>query len=281
MPEARFRRILFALLGAATMTAPAAAADAPQSTLDVAYTVAFWAVPFGHTRYEGKIAANSYDAKMHFETGGVVSVFWSSTIDANVNGKIAAHTVTPTIYDSYSQDHNSKKQRVKVSFADGNATLFADPPFKTNKYPVSEEQKKGAIDPMSAITQILTGVKADAKNPCGTGAQVFDGRRRYDVTLTYVKDEPVKLTNGQFNGTAHLCQLHYNQIAGFKQKIVAEGKALPPMFADFADVASEGAPSGHYVILVKAWSTLSLGTVTVTLDSAKVDGKTPFTSVKS
>ncbi len=281
MPEARFRRILFALLGAAAIAIPAAAADAPQSSLDVAYTVAFWAVPFGHTWYEGKIASNSYDAKMHFETSGVISVFWNSIIDANVNGKIAAHTITPAVYDSYSQDHNSKKQRVKVSFDNGDSTLFADPPFKTNKYPVSEELKKGAVDPMSAITQILAGLKADAKNPCGTGAQVFDGRRRYDLTFTYVRDEPVKLTNGQFNGTAHLCQIHYNQIAGFKQKIVAEGKALPPMFADFADVMSEGAPSGHYVIAVKVWSTLSWGTVTVTLDSAKVDGKTPFSSVKS
>ncbi|HTQ13918.1 MAG TPA: DUF3108 domain-containing protein [Rhizomicrobium sp.] len=274
MPEFRFGGLVLAALVAAVAPLPAAAQDpqAPRpTTLDVGYSIAFWGIAFGHTDYDGKFAGGAYDSKSHFETSGIVSVFWNSTIDAVANGRVGAHSIAPNVYDSYSQDHNSKRQRVKVTFEDDDPTTFADPPYNTTKYPVSEEQKKGAVDPMSAITTILAGVKADTKNPCGAGVQVFDGRRRYDVTFTYLGDEKASVP-GVWSGNVHKCQIHYNQIAGYKQKIVKEGKALPPMFADFADVPAAGAPNGRFVVAVRLWSALSWGTVTATIDQLKVDG---------
>ncbi|HEY5337856.1 MAG TPA: DUF3108 domain-containing protein [Rhizomicrobium sp.] len=276
MRKVQLRQILLAVLASVALATPVAADTATQpSTLNVAYAIAFWAIPFGHTAYDGKIAANDYSAKMHFETSGVVSLFWKSKIDAVVNGGIGPHTITPAVYDSYSQDRDKPVQRVKVSFAKDVPETLAEPAYNTTKYPVSDAQKKGAVDPMTAITEILAGVKVTERDPCGTGVQVFDGRRRYDVAFSYIKDEPVKLANGVFNGNAHLCQIHYNQIAGYKQKIVKEGKSLPDMFVDFAEVPAPGTPNKHYLVAVKLWASLSLGTVTATLDELKVDGTPP------
>ena len=196
-------------------------------------------------------------------------------IDATVNGGISAHSVSPAIYDSYSRNRSNPLQRVIVTFGNDIPTIFADPVYDTTKYPVSEAQKKDAVDPMSAATSIFTGAKADEKHPCGTSAQVFDGRRRYDLNLTYLKDEPVTLSNGLFNGSAHLCEIHYNAIAGYPQRLVSNRRAPPKIFADFVDIPAPGTPSGHFMVAVKLWSTLSLGTVTVTLDAIKVDGATP------
>jgi hypothetical protein len=262
------------LAAALTMAAPALGQAAP-GALSVGYTMAFWGIPFGHTDYDGTLGTNSYTAKAHFETSGLVSIFWKSTIDTTVNGAIGAHSIQPAIYDSYAQDRDKPMERVKVTFGAGAPVTLAEPAYDTTTYPVSDEQKKEAVDPMSAITSIIAGVRADAKNPCGTGARIFDGRRRYDVVFTYLKDEPVQLDNKLFNGTAHLCQIHYNQIAGYKQKIIKEGRELPPMFADFADVNAAGAPNGRYVVAVKLWSSLSYGTVSVTLNNLKVDGAPP------
>jgi hypothetical protein len=273
------RRILLAAVVASVVAVPAAQAQTPGSTLGVGYTIAFWSIAFGQTHYDGTITPTGYSAKMHFETSGIVSLFWKSKIDATVNGNIGPHTITPVVYDSYSQDRDKPVQRVKVSFDALVPVTLAEPAYNTTKYPVTDDQKKGTLDPMSAITAILAGVKVTQHDPCGTGVQVFDGRRRYDVTFSYVKDEPVKLINGAFNGTAHLCQIHYNQIAGYKQKIVKEGKELPPMFVDFADVKADGAPNGHYVVAIKLWASLSLGTVTATLNDLKI-GNAPA-SVKS
>jgi hypothetical protein len=257
------------------LAVPASADPSPTSTLTVSYGIAFWNITLGHANYEGLLGANTYSAKAHFETNGVIGAFWKSVIDATVNGGIGAHFISPATYDSYSRNRGNPLQRVKVTFGSEGSTVLADPIYDTTKYPVSEVQKKDAVDPMSAATSILTGAKADANHPCGTGAQIFDGRRRYDLNLTYLKDEPVTLNNGLFSGSAHLCEIHYDAIAGYPQRIVSSRRAPPKMFADFVDVPAQNAPGGRYVVPVKLWSEMSLGTMTVTVDTIKVDGAAP------
>jgi hypothetical protein len=257
-------------LPAAAGPAKIAAAEPAGGTLSVAYSIAFWGIPFGDTNYDGRFTETGYSARSHFQTNGIVSVFWNAIIDATANGHIAPHQLIPNEYDSFYRRSETKKERVKVTFANNDATTFADPPYNATQWPVTAEQKREAIDPMSAVTLILAGVKADAANPCGTVAPVFDGRRRYDITFTYLKDEQVKLASGVYSGKAHLCQLHYNQIAGYKPKILKEGKAFPPMYADFADVPGPGGPNGHYVVAIKLWSSLSYGTVSAEITQLHV-----------
>ncbi len=246
------------------------------STLSVGYSITFWDVPFGHTSYDGTLGPNSYSAVAHFETSGVIGVFWKSVIDATVSGGISTQTIAPALYDSYAQNRNRPLQRVKVTFENGDPSTAADPPFSLNNFPVTDEQKRGAVDPMSAVTSILAGESATAANPCGDGAKVFDGRRRYDITLTYLRDEPVKLNNGLFSGDAHVCQVHYKQIAGYDQALVRRGRPFPDTFMDVVTLPIADAPNGHYTIPVKFWTSLSLGTMAVTLNSIKVDGADPL-----
>jgi len=262
--------VLLVALSVPALAGPAKVADiVPQyGTLSLAYSIAFWGIPFGQTNYDGRFTDTGYSARSHFQTSGIVSMFWQAIIDATANGRIAQHRLIPNEYDSYYRRSEEKKEQLKVTFANGDATTFADPPYNMTQWPVTAEQKRDAVDPMSAVTLILAGVKADAANPCGTVAPVFDGRRRYDITFSYMKDEPVKLASGLYNGRAHLCQLHYNQIAGFKPKILKEGKAFPPMYADFADVP--GGANGHYVVALKLWSALSWGTVSAELTRLQV-----------
>lgn len=265
----RMASLLFAtLLGAGAAPAQTdgdatAIAHGPPS-LGIAYSIAFWGIPFGATSYEGEFPQGSYSASSHFQTSGIVSLFWQATIDAEASGRIGAGMLVPARYDSFYRRGSSKKERVLVTHDGNRVTTFADPPYDTNKYPVTEAQKLEAVDPMSAITLVLTGVKADRLNPCGTIAPVFDGRRRYDITFTYLHDQAAKLGN-LFSGTAHLCSVHYRQIAGFKPKILKEGAAFPPIYALFADIPAPGAPNGRYVVALKLWADLGWGTVSAEL----------------
>jgi hypothetical protein len=251
-----------------------AGVDQPKSgSIEVAYTISFWSLPFGHTSFDAHFADNAYRTASHFETTGFVNAFWGAIIDASSSGQVTAHNLSPALYDSYYRRSDTKKERVKVTYAaDGFPTTFADPPYKMTKYPVTDEQKKGAFDPLSAVSVMLAGLKEDASKPCASVIPVFDGRRRYNIELTYIRDEPVKLDNGLWNGKAHLCLVHYNQIAGYKPKILKEGKAFPPIYAWFAEIPSAGAPSGHYVIAIKVSAQMMLGDVTVTLNKLQVQG---------
>jgi len=262
--------LLFMLLA----TTPAFAQQVPR-TLDASYSLSFWGVTFGHIQYSDSLKADAYAAQAHFETQGMVGFFWKSVIDATANGGVTAHAVLPAIYDSHSRNRDHPLQQVKLTYTNDDPTIFFDPPVDLIRFPVSKEQQKGAIDPMSALISMLVGTSAAPKTPCGTGAQVFDGRRRYDVLFTYVKDERLSLDHGLFQGSAHLCELHFVPIAGYPQRLIMDRRDPPKMFADFIDLAETGTPNGRYVIPVKVWAELSLGTVTATLDTIRVDGEVP------
>lgn len=251
--------------------APSESSAVP-GTIEIAYSLAFWGIPFGETSYDGRFSNGGYSASSHFNTSGIVSIFWQATIDATATGHVTEHAVGPLEYDSFFRRGSLKKERVKVIFDTRAVTTFADPPYDTTKYPVTEAQKREAVDPMSAITLVLAGVKADRANPCGTVAPVFDGRRRYNIEFTYIKDEPVTLGK-LYSGSAHLCQVHYRQIAGFKPKILKEGAAFPPIYGDFADIPGQGAPNGHYVVALKVSARLNWGTVSAELTVLHVPPK--------
>lgn len=244
----------------------------PEGSLGVAYTIDFWGIPFGHTDFASKFRGETYSTSSHFETSGIVSLFWQAKIEASSSGALAAHALEPAVYDSLYQRGSDKHERVKVTFAGPAPVVEADPPYDTKHYPVTDEQKKEGLDPLSAVTLILTGIKADSANPCGTVAPVFDGRRRYNIEFTYLKDETPDVSPSLWKGKAHLCQLHYDQVAGFKPKILKEGKAFPPIYGWFVDVPSPNAPDGHYVVALKIWASTGWGTVDATLSELHTDG---------
>jgi hypothetical protein len=231
-------------------------------TVGLAYSIAFWNIPFGQTNYEGHFANGGYTASSHFETSGIVSLFWQAIIDASASGRMTGAALAPGKYDSFYRRGSTKNERVVVTFDRSGVATSADPPYDTTKYPVSDAEKREAVDPMSAITLVLAGVTADHTKPCGTVAPVFDGRRRYDIEFAYLHDEPVKLGT-LFNGTAHLCRLHYKQIAGFKPKILKEGAAFPSIYGDFAEIPAAGAPARRYLVPLKLWARVNWGTVSV------------------
>ena len=199
-------------------------------------------------------------------------MFWQAKIEARSNGQMTPHALSPAVYDSLYQRGADKKERVKVTFSGASPAVEADPPYPPAEIPVTDGQKKEALDPLSAVTLILSELKASPANPCGTVAPVFDGRRRYDIEFTYLKDEKPEVDAALWKGTAHLCQLHYHQIAGFKPKILKEGKSFPPIYGWFADIPSATAPGGHYLLALKIWASTGWGTVAATLSQVHIDG---------
>lgn len=263
-----------ALLAPSGLAAEKVASLPPANAAKVGvdYTIAFWTIPFGSTRFDIRLGADSYQTSSHFETSGIVSAFWQSIIDASSTGQISPRGVAPTEYDSLYRRGSTKRQRVKLTYgSDGMPVVFADPPYNLQKYPVTDAQKKDALDPLGAATSVLAGMRASGSNPCGAIAAVFDGRRRYNIEFTYLRDETVKLENGLYSGKAHLCQLHYDQIAGFKPKILKEGRELPPAFGWFAEIPSASAPHGHFILPLKLWASTGFGTVTATLTQMKIE----------
>ena len=77
---------------------------------------------------------------------------------------------------------------------------------------VSDEQKRGAFDPATAI---MVGL-LKATEPCDRTVPVFDSKRRFDVTIARVRTEPLPGTPVPgMTGDALLCEARLKKIAGY------------------------------------------------------------------
>jgi hypothetical protein len=276
------RSVLAAALVAATV-APAfgvggestSRGTAPGSSLTIAYELYIMGLPLGHVDVAARIENGAYEAQSTMDTRGIISIFWQAHIEAQANGRIHARGLQPALYDSRSRRRSGRQQMTVTYGPNGpiSVVMVPDRPRQAQKYPVTEEQRRNTVDPLSAMLHVATGVTATPQSPCGTAAPVFDGRRRYNIELVYLRSKNVKLGNGAYSGPVLECQVKYIQIAGFKQKIIAEGKRLPPMFAWMVEMRGKADPARRYLIPIRLWANTSWGTAEAEISRVQLDNQ--------
>ena len=257
-----------------------AGAEAPtltSSQLQMAMTLYAGGVTLGKVDLNATIRGDQYHAVSNLQTGGVVNAFWQSQIQATSTGTVAAKEFHPSLYDSFYTGRSDKKQEVSLTY-DGNGPvrLYAEPPYSTTGYEVSPDQQKATFDPLSAITYLVSGVGAEADNPCAIVLPVFDGRRRYNVEITKIKDTQVSMDNGLYKGHALLCQLKYRQLAGFKPRVIKEGASFPTINAWIVTFPS-AITGRNYVVPLRVWADTSYGVIAAVATTLKIDGTFPKT----
>jgi hypothetical protein len=138
------------------------------------------------------------------------------------------------------------------------------PPFEPKSYKaVSPEQKRGALDPLTAAVSGALG----GANPCDRVYPIFDSKRRFDVTLRRVGSETLK--GGEVNGVAGeavVCEAVMKRIAGYdeeRMKRDAYEKAPPRLW--FIAL-----PGFDRLLPVKMEMATSFGTVLGTLKKHSV-----------
>jgi hypothetical protein len=248
-------------------------ATAAASTLDLAYDLYAGGISLGRVGMSAHFQGSDYKAVSTVETRGIVNAFWQSKIEAASNGQLASGRVQPALYDSYSQNRNAERRQVTLTFGpEGPKSLFSDPPYPESRNPVPETQQKKTLDPLSAVIFLTSAISASDAKPCQAVAPIFDGRRRYDVALSFVKKTNVHMDNGLYSGPALVCQVHYNQIAGYQQTLVQQGKKLPAIYAWVAEVPSKTDPTRHYMVPLRVWAETDFGLVVALASQVKLDG---------
>ena len=279
----KIRHAVLALVALAPLAGSALAdggsgGEAPSqagSTLQMAMTLYAGGVTLGKVDLNTKIIGDQYHTVSNLQTSGVVNAFWQSEIQATSTGTVAPKNFHPSLYDSFYTGRSDKKQEVSLTYDNtGPVRLYADPPYSMTGYEVTPEQQKATIDPLSAITMMVTGVLASADNPCGVTLPVFDGRRRYNAEISKVKDTTVSMDNGLYKGKALLCQIKYRQLAGYKPKVIKDGANFPMINAWIATFPSS-ITGRNYVVPLRVWADTSYGVIAAVATSVKIDGVAP------
>jgi len=252
----------------------AADKDGPSSTLELSYDLYVGGISLGKVSMSARFQGEDYKALSTLETKGIVSAFWQSKIEASSSGQLAGGRVQPALYDSFSQNRFVERRHATMTFGpEGPKTLQSDPPYGENRYPVSEDQRRRTLDPLSAAIFLTSSSTGKEAKPCEVTAPIYDGRRRYDVVFNYMKKTDVHMDNGLYSGPAVVCQVHYNQIAGYQQSVIEQNKKFPRMYAWVVSARSSADPNRNYMVPVRVWAETEYGIVVALASQAKVDGQ--------
>jgi Protein of unknown function (DUF3108) len=208
-----------AFAAAVLLAAPACAEDAKwPSSVSSRYKLSFNGFEVGSYSFESTSNGKTYAATSSANVSALFGAFkWKGTITAS--GAVTPENPRPV---SYQMNYRTKSKAGLVRLGFDNASsiksLAVEPKKDPNPeaVPVKPEHMKSVFDPMSAI---MAMTHAGAGNPCSKKLAVFDGKVRFNLTLSPKGQE--RLTEAKPSGQPkelHICKVKYDPVAGHKPK---------------------------------------------------------------
>ncbi|MGE3623814.1 MAG: DUF3108 domain-containing protein [Bdellovibrionales bacterium] len=158
--------------------------------------------------------AGSYDTHLHARTAGYLYKVLKWDGDVSSTGRIKGDRLSPVKYRNI-DTWKDKPKTTELHF-DGRGNIKAEfnpPNTDTNRETVTEDQMRGALDPATALVQMLAHVAVNQS--CTLEVPVFDGKRRFDLRGEDGGKELIDETDyGIYKGAARLCNVSFEMIAG-------------------------------------------------------------------
>jgi hypothetical protein len=232
------RRVLGALvslaMGACGMTAHA------QGRLKAQYTISMAGVSIGQIVWLVDIGDKRYTTSAHGKASGVLSVLVKGEGSVVTHGMIVAGRLSPSYFTSDITDDDGRSE-LRMTFDDGGVkeVIGQAPPPQSDRLAVTDADRRGVTDPLSAV---LIPVKAGdddlAAENCSHVLSIFDGRRRYDLALSFKRIDKIKIDRG-YSGLVLVCGVVLRPIAGYRAdsmlvKYVAGRRDMELWFAPIA-----------------------------------------------
>jgi Protein of unknown function (DUF3108) len=239
-PFVRPARAATKLLGALVCLIVIAVSARAQGSLIAHYTISMTGVSIGQIVWLAEIGGKLYTASATGKASGVLSVLVKGEGSVETRGTVADGVLTPSTFTSRIVDDDGDIE-LQMAFSEGVARerLISGPSPKTDRRPVTDAERRGVSDPLTAM---LIPAKAgfdilDSVN-CDRVLAIYDGRRRYDLVLSYRRIDKIKSARG-YSGPALVCGVILRPIAGYKPdsllvKYVAGRRDMELWFAPIA-----------------------------------------------
>ncbi len=176
----------------------------------------------------------------------------------------AVHTplATPADYQfRYKQKAMLGKKKAKaleIAFDEtGARNVTFDPPDPPSKkvIPVTQEQLRSTLDPLSGVMALSLG---SMDNPCDRTLPIFDGKQRFDLIFT---------PTGRTEGSAHdvICNVRLVPISGHKP-----GEGSDSVISGNIEVALRPIPKAHILIPSRVTVPTIIGSAVLTSDDVEI-----------
>ena len=185
----RGQRPRLAVVPAAAVIAILAGADhrAQAQSLDAHYAISMTGIRVGQSAWTVNIDGDRYSASANGGSVDLLNVLLRGEGVARVTGSIKDGRLVPATFSS-SLVEDGVKGDLKMTLEDGIVTAVEDngPPPTSDRVPLTQLHVQGVTDPLTALLlPDAGGEAAPAKESCERTLAVFDGRRRYDLALSF------------------------------------------------------------------------------------------------
>lgn len=201
-------------IAAAKSTGPAIS-DATPTDIAADFTIHVGGLLFIQGNFEALVEDDSYRLAATMGTAGTTRAFYPADYKLASEGRLAEARVKPRRYVS---DSNSKHSTRKVTISysrDGMPRLTAEPPYDPGDLEeVMPTLQQGTQDPVSAFLMPVAGTQ----NPCKRTIPVFDGKRRYDLKLSYEGTKEMTPRGFAKPVTAMVCTVRYVAVAPVERR---------------------------------------------------------------
>jgi hypothetical protein len=231
-----FRSVVLSL--ALCCAAPAWASAQQARLIELGYEISFAGLPGFRIDIAARIDGDTYDIESHtFKEGLIKAVTMHYTGRNRAWGRFAVGGAQP-LGGSLSLAIGDKVRTWLAQYgANGAVQETHNPDWKPQQpqHRISDEQRRGSLDPLSAaMFAAFAGPAA-----CDRTIPTFDGKRRIDVVLTRTGNDSAANTGmPAARGEAIVCTIHTRRVAGeFYDKVdETESERQRPMRMWFAQL---------------------------------------------
>ena len=202
------------------------------------YQISMTGVTIGQIGWNAAIGEQRYSTSANGKASGVLSVLVNGEGAVDVRGGVTDGALVPRFFTSKISDDEGKSE-LRVIFEGGDVKeLNAQPPAPgAARKALTDADLHGVADPLSAMLMPAVGDAMAAAN-CGHVLSIFDGRRRYDLALSYKRVDAITIV-GSYAGPVLVCGVVLKPIAGYRSdsmlvKYVADRRDMELWFAPIA-----------------------------------------------
>jgi Protein of unknown function (DUF3108) len=186
------------------------------SRLEAHYRASVAGLTVGNTDIAVVIGSAEYTSAVRGRASGLLRTLVTGEGTLGTRGTVLDDRLVPASFSARTVG-DDETSAVTMTLEGGDATEVtaetSDP--DAERVPVTPEHRKGIVDPLSALLVPMGGTGAvAAAEACRRTLPIFDGRRRFDLVLSFRRIDQVKAKG--YAGPAVVCAVAFKAIAGQK-----------------------------------------------------------------
>jgi Protein of unknown function (DUF3108) len=192
-----------------------------EGNLDASYIISFARIPVGEITATAIFGQNEYAISARARACGVLkALLVDGEASFSTDGTIKRGHPVPTTFTSKIVSNAETLDVTMVLDEGGNVKeLAATPPPSSDRVPVTNSNRQGIVDPLTALLFSATAAgEGLSEEACRRTLPIFDGHQRYDLKLAFKRMEKMTAENG-YAGPVVVCSVSYEPIAGHRANI--------------------------------------------------------------